>query len=254
MVIKDLRRYGRQNIIAPLRIGENIGISLDGELIYPTLLEDITEDKHLVVSVPLYRGIPIIMKIDQQVQFFFFRESGRFYIDAQVEEIVVRGTLRLVSLLPLSEPHKQQRRNSFRLPIVLSTLIRPYTENAFPPDPFAKNEDFTPWEGVLTNNLSETGVSVNSVVPYKTDDLLQIKITLDHAPDHMEQIELLGIIRQVQAIEHMGIQYRLGLEFLPYAEKLRRLIARYVLKKQRQAARKELDQYFQKKALPKEGE
>jgi c-di-GMP-binding flagellar brake protein YcgR len=225
----------------PLKTGERIGISLDGEHIYPTLLEDMTEDKHLIASVPLHRGVPIILKVGQQVQFFFFRENGRFCINVQVEEIIMHGPLRLISLLPLSEPSRQQRRNAFRLRIGLSALIRPFTGNILPTDPFFKEDDFTPWEEVLTNNLSEVGVSVNSVVPYKLGDCLHIKITLDHAPDHLEQIELLGIIRHHQSIDHAAKHYRLGLEFLPYVENLRRIIAKFVLKKQQQILRSEFD-------------
>jgi len=225
----------------PLKTGEKIGISLDGEHFYPTMLEDITEDKHLIVSVPLYRGIPIILKVGQQVQLFFFRENGRFCIDVQVEEIIMHGPLRLISLLPLSEPSRQQRRNAFRLRIGLSALIRSFNGNTIPTDPFALNEELTPWEEVLTNNLSEAGVSLNSVVSRKIGDCLHIKITLDHAPDHLEQIELLGIIRHFQPIDYSGKQFRLGVKFLPYSENLRRIVARFVLNKQQQIIRTELD-------------
>ncbi|MCL1905427.1 MAG: flagellar brake protein [Clostridiales bacterium] len=224
-----------------LKIGERIGISLDGEIIYPTLLEDITEDNHLIISVPLYRGIPIIMKVEQHVQFFFFRDNGRFCIDVQVEEIIMRGPLRLISLLQLTEPHKQQRRESFRLRIGLSALIRPFSGKQFPPDPFFVEEDMAPWEEVLTNNLSETGLSFNSIIEHKSGDYLHLKVTLDHSPEHMEQIELLGLVRQSQAIDYLGRQYRLGVEFLPYSENLRQLIAKFVLKKQQQVIRAELD-------------
>ncbi|MCL1975854.1 MAG: flagellar brake protein [Firmicutes bacterium] len=224
-----------------LKIGEKIGISLDGDTLYPTLLEDITEDKRLIVSVPLYRGIPIILKLEQHVKFFFFRDNGRFCLDVQVEEIILHGPLRLISLLPLSEPHKQQRRNAFRLSIGLSALIRPYSGNTLIPDFYFEDEDITPWEEVLTNNLSETGVSLNSIVPHNIGDFLHLKITLDHARDHLEQIELFGIIRQFQSIEYLGALYRLGVEFLPYSEKLRSIVAKYLLKKQQQIIRTELD-------------
>jgi c-di-GMP-binding flagellar brake protein YcgR len=159
----------------------------------------------------------------------------------QVEEIIMHGPLRLISLLPLSEPRKQQRRNSYRLRIGLSALIRPHDGSAFAADPFFADENLTPWEEVLTNNLSETGVSFNSIVQHKIGVCLHIKLTLYHAPDHVEQIELLGIVRQVQTIEYLGTQYRLGVEFLPCSENLRRLIARFVLKKQHQIIRTELE-------------
>ena len=236
---KEKTRY--QEKITPLNIGERIAVSLDGEHFYPTLLEDMTEDDHLIISVPLYRGIPVIMKVEQHVQFFFFRENGRFCIDVQVEEIILRGPLRLISLLPLTEPHRQQRRDSFRLRIGLSALIRPFSGKISPPDQLFAEADLNPWEEVLTNNLSETGVSINSIVDHRTGDCLHLKITLDHAPDHLEQIQLLGIVRQVQVIEYLGRQYRLGVEFLPYSDNLRRLIAKFVIKKQQQVIRTELD-------------
>jgi c-di-GMP-binding flagellar brake protein YcgR len=228
-------------VAEPLRIGEQIGISTDGERLYPTLLEDITEDNRLIVSVPIYRGIPIIIKVDQHLRFFFFRENGRFCIDVLVEEIIMQGPLRLIALAPLSEPLKQQRRNSFRLRIGLSALIRPYGGGLAAGGPYFEEEDMIPWEDVITNNLSETGVSLNSVISHKTGDCLQLKITLDHDPHHLEEIELLGIVRQVQALENLSTQYRLGVEFLPYSDKLRQLIAKFVMKKQQQIIRAELE-------------
>ena len=241
MAKKYVESPKKSEISEVLRIGERIGVSLDGEHLYPTLLEDITEDDHLIISVPLYRGIPIIMKVEQQIIIYFFRDNGRFCIDVQVEEIIMRGSLRLILLLPLSEPRKQQRRNSFRLRIGLTALIRPFGGGTFPPDPFFSEDVLTPWEEVLTNNLSETGVSINSAIQHKIGDCLHMKITLDHARDHVEQIELLGIVRQLQTIEYLGTQYRLGLEFLPYSYSLRKIIATFVLKKQQQMMRAELD-------------
>ena len=239
----EKKESSRTPITAPLKIGERIGISLDGELLHPTLLEDIREDNRLVISVPLYRGLPIIMKVEQQVQFFFFRENGRFCIDVQVEEITMHGPVRLIVLIPLSEPLKQQRRNAFRLRICLSGLIRPLNGNNFLLNPFFEEEDLSPWEEVFTNNLSECGISLNSIVHHKNGDCLHIKLTLDHTPDHSEQIDLLGIIRRVQVIKHLGTQYRLGVEFLPYSENMRLIIVKFMLKKQQQIIRTELESY-----------
>ncbi|MCL1817060.1 MAG: hypothetical protein FWG43_05620, partial [Clostridiales bacterium] len=113
--------------------------------------------------------------------------------------------------------------------------------NASPADPFFAEEELTPWEDVYTNNLSEMGVSVNSIVQHKIGTCLHIRITLDHASNHVEQIELMGIIRHVQTIDYVGVQYRLGVEFLPFAENLRLIIAKFVMKKQQQILRTEIE-------------
>jgi len=256
------KRAIEEDRIESLEIGERVGVSLDGTHVYPTLLEDISEDAHLVISVPLYRGIPLIMRVEQEFLFYFFRENGRYSFDARVEEIIMRGPLRLISLIPVSEPRKQQRRNSFRLHIGLPALTRPAgSDNQL--NPRLLEDDVTPWEEVLTNNISETGVSLNTAAPYNIGDYLQLKIQFEQIPDsskapvrrsafpppaHVTQdpdtiknLDLVAIVRQADSIEYMGTIYRLGAEFLPYPEKQRRFVAKFVMNKQRQLLRTEMD-------------
>lgn len=217
-----------------LRIGEKVQISLDdSSQVFPTLLEDIMEDGRLIISGPLYRGYPLAILPEQGVKIYYFRENGRYCIDCQAEKIFVHEELRLISLLVLSEPEKQQRRGSFRLPVNLDAFIRAMNEEDPPQlQAFLQSQDQMDWETAMTHNLSETGVSINSKSDYQIGDPVLIRLQLeDQNPKN--RIELLGVVRRAEKIELTRLPYcRLGIEFTNYNESMRRRVAKFLLKKQ----------------------
>ncbi len=220
-----------------LKIGDKIGISVSGGRVFPTMIEDITEDGILIASVPLFRSVPIILKLKQKVTVFYYRDNGRFSVDCLVDEILVEGNLRLMALERVSEPRKQQRRNSYRLRINLNIKARPFIGGPFPPTEQEMADDPTPWEEVLTNNLSETGISFNSQKNYEHGDKLHVILSLPTGPDQKAQFDLLGIVRQVENQDLTTKRYRLGIEFPPYGEDDRRFISKFILRWQQQMLR-----------------
>jgi|GEM_PF-5647380 len=130
-----------------------------------------------------------------------------------------------------------ERRASYRLPINLGVLIRLAGDGSYPPQAVYREEELTPWEAVDTNNLSETGLSVNSRTGHTENTCLQIMMRPESTTD-MDIIFLLGMVRRVEKIRLWRRRYyRLGIEFLPFEEKVRRRIAKFIFKKQRQAMR-----------------
>jgi len=130
-----------------------------------------------------------------------------------------------------------EKRATYRLSVNLGVFIRLAGDGSFPPQAIYREDELTPWEAVETNNLSETGLSVNSRTGYEKNTCLQIIIQLEN--NHgMELIYLLGIVRRAEMFKSMRRRcYNLGIEFLPYEEKTRRRIAKFTFMKQAYAIR-----------------
>lgn len=226
-----------------IRIGEKVQIGLEGHpQPYPTLLEDILDDGRFIVSSPMYRGIPLPVHEGQEVQFYFYREDGRYCIFSKIDEIFMHNELRLLRLMPLSEPIKQQRRESFRLPISLGARICSFDEEAVQAAKRKEQEDAN-WETTITHNISETGVSIKSRQEYKVGDMVTIWMKIEDGAIN-EQMNLMGIVRQAEKLDSTKEHaYRLGIEFMPYEEAKRRSIAQFILKKQRLILKMKRNQY-----------
>lgn len=213
-----------------IKIGEKVAISFGQSSTYPTLLEDITAEGHLVISAPLRRNIPIILKKEQEIQLHYFRDNGRFTIDTQVQGFKISGNLRLIILEQQSEPRKQQRRASFRLGASLEAGIKPYVGGYS----IIADDDNQPWENTKTNNISETGVSLNTHTHYSLEDKLLIRLLLPKADSEAELLEVVGAVRQINLADYNSEQYTVGLEFLDCPEDVRRAIAKFVLLRQQE--------------------
>lgn len=219
-------------------IGEKVDVSTGAGQVYRTLLEDITSDGHLVISAPIFRGIPVILHKDQEIVLYFYRDNGRFGLDARVEGFTLDQNLRLISLLPTSAPRKQQRRESYRLQATLEAMIRPFTGGSIITDDFLKDDE-TKWEKVLTNNISETGFSVNTLTDYARNDQIYIKLFLCKVGEKVPPVELIGAIRQRETVDFATEKYRIGVEFITLTDDVRRQIARFLLLRQQEYIRAE---------------
>ncbi len=104
-----------------VKIGELLEFNINGKT-YRTKLQDINGDLFTVFN-PTDRGIPVPISQQDIINVRFYRTSGVFVFDAQMQERFTKGRLQLCRLLIASEVKKFQRRQSYRLPIVLRVLI-----------------------------------------------------------------------------------------------------------------------------------
>ena len=226
----------QRNIGALPGIGEKVDLYLGHGPTYRTQLEDIDGLGLLLISQPLYRGIPIVLRLGQQVEMYYFRPNGRFCIDVEMEGVVTTDQVRLIALRRISEPRKQQRRESFRLMTLLEAVLRPVSAGPFPAR--RTNEDDLVERTVTTENISETGVSVWSVkIAYDMGEKLYIRLYLPWPDEEAEPLELRCEVRRCELEDPVTLTYGVGLMFMDCPEETRQLIARYVLVKQQEQLR-----------------
>lgn len=217
-------------------IGEKVDLYLGQGPTYRTQLEDIDEAGLLLVSQPLYRGIPIVLRMNQEIELYYFRPNGRFGVDVVVDHIVTGDQVRLIALRRISEPHKQQRRESFRLMVALDAVLRPVSAGVFPLR--RTPEDDLVERRVTTENVSETGVSIRSVkIAYDVGEKLLIKLYLPWPDEDADPLELRCEVRRCELADPVLLSYSVGLMFMDCSEETRQLIARYVLVKQQEQLR-----------------
>lgn len=219
----------KENLI---RIGDKVDVFLGRGRAYRTMLEDIDSSGNLLISTPLYRGIPVIMHKGQEVELYYFREDGRYCINTTVVDFILNDQIKLILLRADSEPKKQQRRESYRLAAFLETIIRDYASGDFPLKP--DKDDMLEQEYVFSENISETGVALRTKQVRQKGDKVYLRIYLKWPEEDSLPIDVMGEIRQVELLNHTKQIYRIGIMFLKLPEETRRHIARYVLARQQQ--------------------
>lgn len=243
------------------KIGERADVSLGKGQAYRTKLEDITEEGYLVISQPIYRGIPVIMHVDQELEIFLYRKNGRFSVKAKVVGIEVSEALRLILLEALHEPARLQRREAFRLPVRLKAVVQPEGgdedefEDAdddfdapeaevrgFDDGPFASEADGgkpSDTERTVTFDLSETGVALRTVHERTVGEKLRIRVWLNWPKENSPPIEYIGEIVQVNKDARDAEYYRIGVKFLDYTKAQRSMMSKFILQQQQEKIRRQ---------------
>lgn len=211
-----------------LNIGDKVDLYMGRGPYYRTTIDDIEGNRDYVVTVPSYRGIPIIVRNGQRLQMFFYRQNGRYAIDAKVTSFEVDGQVRLMKLRALGEPEKQQRRESFRFHTSLKVIIRPFVMGPFPmkPDP----EEADEMEEASTFNISATGIALKTKRSYEHDEKFYLQIYLN--PDG-PPLEILCAVRQASRVESVEGPYFIGAMFMDIAADVTTIIAKFVLDEER---------------------
>ena len=222
-----------------LKIGDKVDLFLGEGPTYRTMLEDITEEGLLVVSAPIYRGIPIVLHKKQTMELYFYRQTGRYCIDAEAVGHDLSGQVKLIMLMVLSAPRKQQRRESFRCDTTLQAIVRHSTVGPFLENVFMDDEEEQ--ELVSTENISETGVSLLTKAQYKVGEKLYVRIALNPQNEDGVPMDIFCVVRRVSVVDSVRGTYSIGMQFLDASEEMRGTIAKYVLiEQQRQIKAKRL--------------
>lgn len=211
---------------AIIEVGEQVDLYLGKGPYYRTKIADLGLNGMFLVPLPTFRGIPIILRKAQRLKLFFYRDNGRFSIDVAVMDFDLKE-LRMVWLKQLTQPERQQRRESFRVTTMLRAILRPYNLGPFPkrPDP----EEAGQMQEVPTFNISATGVAVRASGEFYVGERVFLRIFLAWPKPDSEPLTILGEIRQVKRIEYGKSEFQLGILFLDASSEMTSHIARFVL-------------------------
>ncbi|MDR1117323.1 MAG: flagellar brake protein [Oscillospiraceae bacterium] len=217
--------------IDKLNIGENIDLYTGKGSPYRTKIEDYDEAGNIMVSTPLYRGIPVILLRDQKLELYFYRESGRYMIEVSVKGLSMSGNVRMISLEILSKPQKQQRRESFRLKKSLDVTLREYVEGPFQfrPQPGDEKVEFNG----TTEDISETGAGIRINRRFDEGIRVFVKLFLNFPSEDSTPLVFLSEVMQCTKVETVTSSYfKVGVRFIDHSPETRTMLRKYVMLEQ----------------------
>jgi len=191
-------------------------------------LQEIQEDGGLVIMQPTIRGVPVRTSPDKPAAFTFLRQDGVYRFDAYLERHFTRENIRLCLCRPASGIQKIQRRQYYRLPIVLDVTLKQVDENGAekPARLKAKTED-----------VSENAMRISIFKPLNAGELYNISLRL-HGGD---VLELKGRVYSCTAPRNKKDPYMSVLIFEETPLFLKKRLGRFILKQQVIARNKDDD-------------
>jgi len=225
-----------------MTIGKNIVIgdivdltSPNDGIPYRTKVEDIIGSNLYTVSLPSSGGQPMVIHPNDEINLTFYRETGKYTIRVVAQGFSRRDELRLVTLMQVSEPEKDQRRMYFRLPVSLRVVLFEYT-SSFETIRMTREQiaeaKIIAMETVGTKDMSVTGVGVLAKNEYDPGRKFILDIYFDDK--RKEQAKPFVICAEVMRadFEKRSRSHHLGMHFFGQTPGMSEYLARYLVKQQ----------------------
>ena len=228
---------------AKLVVGDKIELFADEHHFYKTIIWDIYADKTFLIPIPSNRGIPMLLHADDIIYVIFYRESGRYMIQAKAINFIKKGEVRCAVLNQISQAKRSQRRQYYRLPISLKAEIYAYAEDSeFRLDDMSLDDIGEPkiisLETAETKNLSVTGAGLETKLRYETGKEYHLKIHLDDKKAQEKTLTFVAEIVRVSYVPEKKV-YRLGVHFLSQDPEGEDFLSKYILARQQEQIVKE---------------
>ena len=162
-----------------LVIGDKVELIKEAGSRYKTMIEDMYGGGSFLVGVPSRAGAPMALQQDDEVLLVFYRESGRYACPMQVLRLEKSETIKFAVLLQKAKPYHDQRRGAYRLRKEIRIQIFEYCsgdEDKLHTGREAGPDD--PAETVRAEDISITGLSLNTRGRYEHNDKLVLKLHL----------------------------------------------------------------------------
>lgn len=203
-----------------VKIGEVFEVKL-GELAVKTKLQEILANDHFVVFQPTFKGMPIWSDEDQIFRFAFYRSNGVYLFDAEMIDSYAQNNIQLCEFHVITDVSKNQRRECFRLPIVLDMTISLVEEDD---NDVRKGERMK----AKTVDLSEKSLKCTCFA----EVTVGIQVIVDIKLTDMKTMTLKGVVYRVEKPSRKSDPDEIVLLFLDVSEYHRSYISRYILRQQ----------------------
>lgn len=219
-----------------LELGEKVDLYLGRGPYYRTAINDISDDGTVLVSIPTFKGVPIILRQDQDLKLFFYRDNGRYAVGVRVRAFEMDDPVRLARLEVTTQPVRQQRRTSFRVASMLQVILRPYALGPFPRVPNPGEAD--QMEQAPTINISSTGVAVRASGDYSVGERVYLRILLAWPQPDYPPLDIFGEIRQVVRLEPDADIFHVGIMYLNVSDEISAHLSKFVMFEEKRIIKK----------------
>ena len=193
---------------------------------YVSRVDNINEDGTIDVLIPISKRKIVYIKNDTTLKVVVAKEGAIYEFKA---EIVCKlfGVVPMLRLNRISDIHKIQRRNYFRLKSVNTIKIRKILD--------LKEKIYNEYYDVSMVDISGGGLAFNADIELDINDLIEVKLNLNS-----NTINLLGKIVRADSNEEKAKKFSYGVNFDKIAELERNVIMRFIYEEQRKLAKKGL--------------
>lgn len=211
-----------------LRIGENIEIEIDnGEsfLKMKSSVISVIDDSRVSIAMPIYKGRIYPISAGQRINLVFNKANkGRMYFAAEVVNRMAKGNLKILVVKKVSDIRYFQRRDFFRLNIILNMKLE-IIENGTPVKTIP----------AITKDISGGGLRLITKEKLPKHTVVKCHIFLED-----DIVEPFGEIVRCALQPESMIKYDVGICFTAIDESIRSKIISFIFKNQRKLRKKGL--------------
>jgi c-di-GMP-binding flagellar brake protein YcgR len=214
----------------PIKIGEKLCIALAGKnakdigLPVSQLIENCGTGK-FVIAMPILKGRLVPLHIGSEIKLVYYRKNGIYSFRAKITGRK-GGRLPNLRIQALSPPNKNQRRDYFRLNMVLTTNV------FYKPEPESQRLSNIK---CVTLDISAGGLRLASNVEIKKDDYIICEINI------MDKVlSINGRTVRSTAVYNEEYEYEIGVQFIGLHEKTRSELISFIFEEERKLKRKGL--------------
>jgi len=192
----------------------------ENAIMHKVRVDSIASEGEISVEVPIVDGQVITMHSGALYDLTYYIDASVYIQRIQVISRFLSGPVVCVKLQSIGKPKRINRRQYFRMPVLIDAFVKVGDE---------------PFHPMTATNLSAGGIRFISLEAYKTDQCLQVRITLEK--------EILDIEAEVISCHLMKDSIRrqdVRVKFKKITSRQERVILQYLFEQQRLIRRKGL--------------
>lgn len=199
-------------------------IATNPELELSTVLEEQTEDGHIVIQAPIYKGVVYTISLEETLFFHFINDMGRFDFQSVVVERFCVGELWYIKAKVTTEMTRTQLREFFRAQTTISGMITRVIEEK-------GKVRYQEWK-CACYDISGGGAALRL-----HDGLFalgdEITVSLPIGPEDQTE-RILSTVQRSAIHDTDTYRVHLGVHFKYAGEDQRRAVMQYVMRRQRE--------------------
>jgi len=206
--------------------------------LYRTKIEDMVRNGLYLIGVPRHGGKQMPLNAGDDVFMIFYRETGRFITLMNVVGLEKRGEIRYAWLFQKSEPYKDQRRDAFRVQIILDVSVYDYAQETGEEEPETRDvSEAAELENVSSRDISVSGISLITKNEHIVGGKRLLKVYVYGKNDDRPPFITLATVARCASWRGSGKNH-IGLRFSGLTGSKSEFISKFVLEEQRRQLRK----------------
>lgn len=211
-----------------LNIGDNIEIEIEKGSSFLNMKSNVVKvisDGLIAIATPIHKGTIYPVSIGQNITVVFNKDNkGRFYFIGEVLDRKKKGNLTVLFVKKHSDIRHFQRRDFYRLSVVLNINLE-----------IIENGATVKTVSAISKDISGGGLRLITKEKLPKHTAVKCNIHLDN-----EDIETFGKIVRCDPVPDSMLKYDVGISFTAIDEKNRSKIISFVFKSQRKIIKKGL--------------